>query len=339
MSTISDYAYINARVSVLATHLLSDERLTDILNQPIGQQHIGIPALDELLNDKHFNSNHMEQAWLMDLLGDFKILVRPLAGKAKELLTYWFRKYEMTNLKTIVRGKMAGLDANAIAEQLIEVGPIATLPVEELLRTEDISELLRRLDNSPYGNIARHARRVFELNHQLYSLDAAIDRNYLLELDKRVRALDVIQRKYLLPLIGISMDRFNLLWLLRYRFAYHLSPAETYYLLLPTSYQLNPTNLFALVELNTLQEVLTHLPSTLQHLLTDVDCISTVENRINAEIRRIAEHTLQWHSFSLAKVIAYMTLRELEMHRVLAIIKGKKLGLKMTHIQTAAELL
>jgi hypothetical protein len=34
-----------------------------------------------------------------------------------------------------------------------------------------------------------------------------------------------------------------------------------------------------------------------------------------------------------------MTLRELEMHRVLAIIKGKKLGLKMTHIQTAAELL
>jgi len=48
---------------------------------------------------------------------------------------------------------------------------------------------------------------------------------------------------------------------------------------------------------------------------------------------------LQWHSFSLAKVIAYMTLRELEMHRVLAIVKGKRLGLQITYIQTAAELL
>lgn len=323
----------------MATHLLSDERLADMLNQPLEQQHTGIPTLDAILTERSISSSAIEQAWLMDLLSDFKILVRPLTDKAKELLTYWFRKYEITNLKTIIRGKVAGLPAHILAEQLIEVGPIATLPVEELLRTEDVSELLRRLDNSPYGNIARHARRVFELDHQLYSLDAAIDRHYLLELDKRAHALDITQKKHLLPLLGISMDRFNLLWLLRYRFAYQLSPAETYYLLLPTAYQLNPTNLFALVELNTLQEVLTHLPSPLRHLLADTNDIPTVENRLNAEIRRIAQHTLQWHSFSLAKVIAYMTLRELEMHRVLAIVKGKKLGLRITHIQAAAELL
>lgn len=339
MNLIRRYAYLNTRVSLLATQLLSEDKLAELLTQPLEQQRTGIAHLDDLLNNNHLSPNAIEQAWLMDLLADFKILVRSLNGVDKELLTYWFRKYEITNLKTIVRGKLAGLSATAIAAQLIEVGPIATLPVDELLRTEDVGELLRRLDNSPYGNIARHARRVFELDHQLYSLDAALDRNYLIELEKHVHALETRQQNDLAPLIGISMDRFNLLWLLRYRFAYHLSAAETYYLLLPTAYQLRLTHLLALVELNSLQEVLTHLPPTLRNLLVDADSVPAVENRLNAQIRRVAEQTLQWHSFSLAKVIAYMTLRELEMHRVLAILKGKRLGLQPTHIQIAAELI
>jgi len=67
------------------------------------------------------------------------------------------------------------------------------------------------------------------------------------------------------------MDRFNLLWLLRYRFAYNLSAAETYYLLVPTAYQLNRTSLQQLVEFNSLPEVLEHLPESLSNLLLEVE--------------------------------------------------------------------
>lgn len=336
MHQISHYAYLNARVSILANRLSSEARFTEILQQPLGQ--LGMSGLDEgLINAKPVNHQMIEQAWLQNLLDDFKVLVRPLVGKAKALLIHWLRKYEIVNLKTIVRGKMAG--DTTIAERLIELGSIATLSVETLLRTESVNELLRRLDNSPYGNIARQARQIFELNHQLYALDAAIDRHYLVELDQHMRALHKTQQAHLLPLMRIFMDRFNLLWLLRYRFAYHLSPTETYYLLLPTNYQLNPTNLVTLVEINTFQEVIAHLPPKLQELLVGTEHIATIESRINAEIRRVAHYTLRWHSFSLAKVIAYMTLRELEMHRILAILKGKSLGLQPTQIQTAAELL
>ena len=36
------------------------------------------------------------------------------------------------------------------------------------------------------------------------------------------------------------VDRVNLVWLLRYRFAYNLSPAQAYYLLIPASHRLLP---------------------------------------------------------------------------------------------------
>jgi len=327
---IIDYAYINARVSIFAGRLFSEKRLTELFNQPLSPASLAKGGewgeLEDLLSDSTVDHTLIEQAWLMRMFADFKVLIRPLSGAARELLMYWFHKQDIANLKTIVRGKIAGLDASAISAQLLELGALSALPIEQLLRTEDIGELLRRLENSPYGSIARQARRVFEKEHQLYSLDAAIDRHYLLGFVQRVRALDSQQQ--LSPLVGIVMDRFNLLWLLRYRFAYHLSAAETYYLLVPTPYRLNRTRLQSLVELNSLPEVLEDLQEPFYSLLQEADNAFVVDQRLIKETRRVAELTLRLRSFTLAKVFAYVLLREMEMQRVMAIIKGKRLNLK-----------
>jgi len=334
---MNNYAYLNARISIFASYLLSETRLMALLNQPLGslKKELG-HELDDLLTEQ-VDPNLIEQAWLMKMLDTFQVLVRPLSGTARELLMYWFHKCDIANLKTIVRGKMAGLSAEEIAAQLLELGPLTILPVKQLLHTEDMSELLRRLETSHYGTLARAARRVFEKEHQLYSLDAAIDRHYLLGFVQRVQALESKQRQHLLPLVGMFMDRYNLLWLLRYRFAYHLSAAETYYLLVPTSYRLNRTRLQQLVELNSLPEVIAHLPEPLQNILEDVDNTFTVDQRLTKETRRLAKLTLSLHSFTLAKAFAYVLLREMEMRRVMAILKGKQLNLNNKVISVAAE--
>ncbi|KHD04907.1 hypothetical protein PN36_15320 [Candidatus Thiomargarita nelsonii] len=323
-----DYAYLNARISIFAGRLLSEARLTELLNQPLGT----IQGIDDTTIDQ----NLIEQAWLMRMLGDFQVLVRPLSGAPRELLMYWFHKWDIANLKTIVRGKIAGLSADAISAQLLELGQLSALPIEQLLRTEDIGELLRRLEKSPYGNIARQARHLFEKDHQLYSLDAAIDRHYLLGFVQRIRVLDSKQRQHFSSLISIMMDRFNLLWLLRYRFAYNLSAAETYYLLVPTPYLLNRNRLQRLVELNSLQEVLAQLPEPFYSLLLDTDNTFSVDKRLTMKMQQLAELTLKLQSFTLAKVFAYVLLREMEMQRVMAILKGKKLNLNQKIILSAA---
>jgi len=56
---------------------------------------------------------------------------------------YWFHKWDIANLKIIVRGKIAGLSADAISAQLFELGELSALPIEQLLRTEDIGEFSR----------------------------------------------------------------------------------------------------------------------------------------------------------------------------------------------------
>ena len=308
---MNQYAYLNARVSILAGRLLSETQLMALLNQPQSENYAKI-----------------EQAWLMGMLADFQVLIRPLSGEVRELFLYWFHKRDIANLKTIIRGKVAGLNTTAISEQLLELGEIGALPINELLRTEDIGELLRHLEKTPYASIARQARRVYEKEHQVYSLDAAIDRHYLLGFVQRVQAIESREQQYFSPLIRILMDCFNLIWLLRYRFAYQLSAAETYYLLVPKSSRLNRGLLQSLVEVNSLPEVLANLPEPLYTLLLDADNTLTVEKRLTMEIQRIAELTMTLHQFSLAKAFAYVLLREMELRRVMAIVKGKQMNLK-----------
>lgn len=334
---ITAYAYLNARVSVAAHRLLSETQFMGLIHQPLGQHSTGIPLLDGYLSEPSFNPSLIEEALMTHMLTDFEILMRPLSGGARELLIYWLHKCEIANLKTIVRGKIGGLSVQRIRSQLIGLGSLSTLPIDQLLRTEDISELLRSLDHSPYENIAHQARRVFEKEHQLYSLDAALDHHYLLGFVQRIRALELRQREPLLPLVSIFMDRFNLLWLLRYRLTYHLSAAETYYLLVPTPYHLHRNYLKNLLEFNTLAEILAHLPEPLHTLLAGSENIFEVDQHLMTEVRRIAWRTLTWHHFTLARVFAYFLLREMEVRRLMAIIKGKKLQLKDPLISLAAE--
>ncbi|MDM8567133.1 V-type ATPase subunit [Candidatus Halobeggiatoa sp. HSG11] len=332
---MDNYAYLNARVSILASNLLSETELTNLLEQDSFS--LQNDELDKLLNDDKVSSNLIEQAWLMRTLADFQVLLRPLSMIERNLLLYWFRKCDIANLKAIVRGKIAGLDIEAISQQLLDLGPLTALPIEQLLHSEDVGELLRRLEHSPYSNIARQTRRVFEKEHQLYSLDAAIDRHYMLGFIRHIMALDAVQRRHILPLVSIFVDRFNLLWLLRYRFAYNLSAAETYYLLIPTPFRLNRTLLQKLVELDSLTEVLEHLPEPFYSLLSEVETTFVIDQKLIKEVHKVAEVTLKLHSFTLAKVFAYILLRETEMRRVMAILKGKRLNLNKDIILKAAE--
>ncbi|MEZ5671981.1 MAG: V-type ATPase subunit [Thiotrichaceae bacterium] len=327
MSMITEYAYLNARVSALSQTLISHEQLTDLLQQPVGQLHLGMPNFDEVLNDATLDLTRLEQLWFNNLINEFSILIRPLFGKARDFLIYWLHKAEVNNLKVIVRGKLSSLSVESISKQITHLGNLASLPFEQLIRAEDINELLRQLDNTAYITITRQARRSFEQQQQLYVLDAAIDRYYLQALTRQMDALPAVQREYLLPLLTSLLNKFNILWLLRYRFSYNLSAAETYYLLIPSNYGISRTQLQNLAELSNLTDVIAQLPESIKLIIAEASSIFEIEQQLNRAVERCARKTLRRQNFTLAKVFAYILLRELEMRRVLAIIQGKRLQL------------
>jgi V/A-type H+/Na+-transporting ATPase subunit C len=328
MGSPARYAYLHGRTSVMAARLLSASQLQSLIQLPLGQEvdvlrAAGIVGFQP--GEPGVAPRSREQRLISVLLDDLVILARAVAGEGRSFLLYWAYRFELSNLKTILRGKLNAQDAATIREQLVDMGPFARLPTDELLRTEDVAELLRQLESTAFADIARQARRIFEERHESFALDAAIDRQYYAGLAHRALSAEGGSSTQLRALIGGIIDRMNLLWLLRYRFAYGLSSAEAYYLLIPSTFRLGSRELLALSQLGSFEEVIAHLPPPFSGWLAGTVNASDVTYILERESWRLAESVLRRSAFNLARAFAYLILRERDLRWVRAAIKGKRL--------------
>jgi V/A-type H+-transporting ATPase subunit C len=222
---------------------------------------------------EEMENRSLEQRLVDTLLAEAQRLIHPLNSDARELLRYWMRRFEIGNLKAVVHGKLTKRSNEAIQADFIDIGAMAALPLDTLLKAEDAQEMLRCLEGTLYAGIARQARSLYEEHHaqpnhgehwELFLIEAAIDREYYAGLDQRTKAIaNELDRHYLWPLVGNVIDHINLVWLLRYRFAYHLAPPLTYFLLCPGGYHLRSQQLLALVRAENFEEALRNIPAPL----------------------------------------------------------------------------
>lgn len=329
MST-AQHAYLHARISLYAAQLLDAQQL-DALIERSGNG----ASPDADAPDAAQYGGDLDQSNVTTLLGELAVLSRPLSGAARELLGYWAHRFELGNLKTIIRGKMADQPQAAIEAQLQDMGQFTSLPVADLLRSDSPAELLRRLEQTPYAEIARQARNLLEHGEALFALDAALDRRYFAGLARYGAEIGNAPGQLLRAIIGSIIDRVNLVWLLRYRYAYNLPPAQAYYLLIPASHRVTAQQLQQLAQCATFGEAIGSLPKPFDSLLAGARNTTEVTLQLERETWRIAANALRHSSFNVARALAYMVLRERDLRRKRAIIRGRNMRMDAAMIRSA----
>ncbi|MGO8754237.1 MAG: V0D/AC39 family V-type ATPase subunit [Gallionellaceae bacterium] len=330
------YAYLNTRVSMFAEKLLDLEQVQALIDQPASLQPQS-DARTESGGDAVATqyTGDLDQNNVTILLRELAVLIRPLSDAARDLLGYWAHRFELSNLKAIIRGKMSGQPQHAIEQQLLDMGSFTRLPTAELLQSDSPAELLRRLEQTPYADIAFQARHMLEQGEALFALDAAIDRRYFAGLVRRGTEIGSTSGQLLRAIVGSIIDRVNLVWLLRYRFAYNLPPAQAYYLLIPASHRLSAPQLQQLAQRASFDDAIGNLPRPYDQLLAGTRNNTEVTLRLEFETWRIADNALYHSSFNAARALAYMVLRERDLRRMRAIIRGRNLRVEPDMIRAA----
>lgn len=331
-------AYLNTRVSLFSGRLwqpadfdavlaTADAEMADALVDR------GLPLLAVGFDRQDHRS--LEQRIIAQVLDETRILIRPLTGAARNFLTYWTERFEISNVKTLLRGKMTGERPADLINRLTPMGTFGRLDIQDLAHAEDVNELLRRLEGGAYAGIVRQARRAFEESQDPFLLDAALDRGYYEGLALRAKALEDHGGTSLRRLMGPLIDRINLVWLLRYRFNYHLPPAQVYFLLVASSYALPSSRLRELAALGSVEAVLDALPDPLRASLQGVTDIPGVFARMDAAAAEFAAQVLRSRAPALCRAFAYLILRERDLRSVRAILRGRHLGLASPDIRAA----
>ncbi len=327
--------YLDARVSLMASRLLREAELS-VLAEGRDEERAEVLAragLSGVLAGLEAGS-YLEQSIIRSQLDDILVLMRA-AGEARRFLEYWTLRFELSNLKAVIRAKMSRTPIAAVRKELIDLGFLASLPLEELLQTEDVGELLRRLETTHYADIVRFARRAFEAQPRLFELDAALDRRYYHGLVELARQQEGELGKPFRTLMEMLVDRINLVWLLRYRFLYQLPSSQVYYLLVPSHYRLSSSLLKELSVLNRLEEVLAALPQPYRDWLAGADSVYRVFTLMEGKAARAAHAVLRSNAPGFARAFAYLILRERDLKQVRAALKGQAIGLDAQTIRQA----
>jgi len=330
-------AYLHTRLSIFANRLIRLPRLLALIDLDLERILSNVNAI----TGRHYEldlayDDRIENQLINHALEDFRVLIRPFSGAERRFFHFAIRWFELVNLKVLIRGKFTATDSSEIQQRLINLGNFADLPNKKLLETDDPYEMLRLLETTDYASIVRQARHVYEeQGNDLFLLDATIDRSFFIDLHRRTCFLKASDAEHLRQVMGGMMDRFNLLWLLRFRFSYGLSPAKSFYLLTSVGNKLNSVELMRLAKLDNFEAVIAALPEAYQSLLANVETISDIEIVMEYYSLAIAADTLRNSTSLVSRVFSYILLREAEVRFLQALIKGKQLGFDSALIKLA----
>lgn len=326
----------------MAARLLDPIQVAAIAEQGLEELagHFGLTViLDENLSTRA-KSRAIEQALIQTLLAELTILVRPMAAAERALVLSWSRLFALTNLKTIIRGQLYDLDRGEIRENLYDLPPNMRLSLadQELFRAESVPELLRQLEQGPYRLIALQARETYEQRHEPFALETTIDKLYFAGLVHHVMQFHDANLRPLQELVGALLDHADLLWLLRFRLSYGLSPSETFYQLVPSFRLMHRERLLALVNVESLEQALAALPLPLKDRLADSTNLIDVQKRMGAYLYGEASRILRHGRSGVARALAYLILRRMDLLLLFSLIQGGLLGLPRDLVHIAVEL-
>ena len=337
MNNCGSNVYLKTRVRILANRLLNDAAIGELMTLPLAElgERFQLQSILQEQGQPLQSSQIIERALLHLLMLEFILLLRPLTSQGRELLLHWSRKFELYNLKTLIRGKLNGMEVDRIRDELYDLPKYIRLPHEALLQAENVLEMLRMLERGPYALIARQARQVYEEQNEPFSLDAAIDRLYYTSMVRHLQTTKVSDKQGLQRLLSILIDRQNILWLLRYRFSYHFAPSNAYYLLIPSGGGIDRQQLMQLSNLESFAALVARLPAPLNALLSETDNSMQVRQQLDLYVADQARRLVYQSPCVVVASLGYLVAREKELRRVFAIIQGRLLGLDQTLIDEA----
>lgn len=217
-----DYGYSNARIrgmrsrlfrQVFFDELMSSKDLSAVI-QKILETEYGPDLENRLLHGR--TANQIDAALKDNMTRTFRKVLSVTNAEAHTLLTTLLGRWDLFNVKTVIRGKHMMLAQEEVTESLIAVGQLAQVDTDELARQENVKAVVDTLATwrLPFAVPLAEVLPEYQRTQDLSLLELALDRYYYEWAAKRLggRRTNVrLARQFL----GVQVDTMNLLTTLR----------------------------------------------------------------------------------------------------------------------------
>lgn len=337
---VSAYAAINARVRILFSTLLSASQLAALGDAPdlaslSDQLKLTSYAADlEVVKASDLTSRDLESALKKRVAAVYQSVIHSAPGDSRGILIQLYRRYEVSNLKAVLRAIATGLSTNGVRRSWEEVrelmfpyGPGTVLPQEQMMGAGSIAGAVELLRASPYYDVLLFALRRYNAEQSLFPLEVALDLHYWGRLWQATAKLAVSDRGPARRVVGSLLDLNNLMWAIRYRVYQALSEEELINYTLPFGYRVHDDDIRSIAAGADIGAVIRRLypgSSEAAALLEDPrKDLPILELQLKRQVMKDCMATFLGNPFHIGLPLAYLVLQDLEVQDLTVLIEGK----------------
>jgi len=323
------YAYITGRVRAMKTKLIPAEmypRMQSMDASEIARYLEETQYKDEIdaLSKDYSGTELIEHATFANLAKTYRKLLDVSIDEPQFLILEYLRRWDIWNIKTVLRGKFYGASDAEIMKYLVPAGELDAEFLDGLTKKGTVQEVISAFEGTDYASaLAQYDGK------NLASLENALDKLYYFRMERAVGGTLSVGGGLLLKYVRREIDIRNLITLFRMNKA-GVDAAIIQENLIPGGKLHEELSRMAGQPFGEFLRGLEGYPfwSSISDIATpDLDAISRIEARLRAYLVRYAWALSNYHPLSILPVLGYMVSKDTEVSNIRKIVRGKEAGL------------
>jgi V/A-type H+-transporting ATPase subunit C len=323
------YAYITGRVRAMKTKLIPPEmypRMQSMDASEIARYLEETQYKDEIdaLSKDYSGTELIEHATFANLAKTYRKLLDVSIDEPQFLILEYLRRWDIWNIKTVIRGKFYGATDTEIMKYLVPAGELDAEFLDGLTKKGTVQEVISAFEGTDYSSaLAQYDGK------NLASLENALDKLYYFRMERAVGGTLSVGGGLLLKYVRREIDIRNLITLFRMNKA-GVDAAIIQDNLIPGGKLHEELSRMAGQPFGEFLRGLEGYPfwSSISDIATaDLDAMSRIEARLRAYLVRYAWALSNYHPLSILPVLGYMVSKDTEVSNIRKIVRGKEAGL------------
>ncbi|MFQ6050527.1 MAG: ATP synthase A1 subunit C [Candidatus Hydrothermarchaeota archaeon] len=348
VTDIAPYSLLNAKIRAMEAKYIGKPKFNQLLESDslieamvnLGDTEYGKYTEEVLAESKGlFDAEIMFNRCLKDV---YEKILHYSPEDAKRIVAAWTKRWEIKNLKKIIRA----IHANVMPDinTMIPIGDLDLTELETLADSRSMEEFISKLEGTEYANVLKEVLPDYEEKKSLLVLESALDRYYYFKVWSLVASGLTDELKMFKVFLGTWIDIENIKNLLRLK-SENVSPEDIKSLLIPIGYNIMPEVLLSLAEAYNVEEVISGLEGTpygriISELLPEYEEIGSIipfERKLDEFLLETELALSLRQPFSISPLVNYLLQRENEINDIRTVLKCKEEGYDSEQTQKLIE--
>lgn len=330
MGSIVKFSAVNSKVKALKGKMLKDEDYQKLLQCSDFMAAVRLlkeeTRYGEILNKYDTNTLHrgsLEIILARYFADVYEKFLNYFNSEFRRLLKNLFLRWEIEDLKVIVRGKYIGSSREEIERKLFARSSLNTIDYDYLLALKDVGEVIEGLKGSRYYKSAKNQAADITRNG-LFKFETNLDFIYFSSIRKELKHLDKENQEVVYSIIGLEADLLNLGWIYRGRVFYNIPSDELFNYTIYDGYKLSKEDLRKLCYAGSRSDFYSLLKKTPYSYIYEKDDVNSIEKREREFQKKHFNKYIREGSANMSVIMSYLILYRIEIRNIISIIEQKR---------------